>query len=76
MLKEAVDEQICKTFCNTIKKESCLFLCVTDVRMCGHTCEGRLHLDGVGSYLCMDDSRDQAWVIRLCGKPLPTELFS
>lgn len=32
MLKEAVDEQICKTYCNTIKKESCLFLCVTDVQ--------------------------------------------
>lgn len=27
MSKEAVHEQICKTYCNTINKESCLFLC-------------------------------------------------
>lgn len=71
-----MDEQVCNTYCNIIKKEYCLFLCVTDVCMCGHTCEGRLQLDGVGSNLCMDDSRDQARVIRLCGMPLPMEVFS
>lgn len=32
----------------------------------GHTCEERLQLDGAGSHLSMDDSRDQAQVIRLC----------
>lgn len=71
-LREAVDEKVC----STIKKASCLFLRVTDVCMCGYTCEGRLQLDGVGSHLPMDDSRDQAPVIGLRGMPLPTELFS